>query len=149
MKILAITGIGGEGAYAATQLLGHYRHGSCRRTDETNKGSFEDDLRLIILTKKTDGNHHQQCQGGADELQHEMPCLRLHLLNLYLAEGNIQQGKKHHRHEFNKAWTHRVTQWLQERNIGKNQIPQGTQDEGTGQSKLPEKRKHLHHTDMF
>ena len=29
--------------------------------DETNKGSLEDDLRLIILTKKPDGNHHQQC----------------------------------------------------------------------------------------
>ncbi len=46
--------IGGERTDAASQLLGHHSHGSCRRTDETDEGTLKDHLGLIIITKLED-----------------------------------------------------------------------------------------------
>ena len=123
-------------ADASAQLLRHHSHGSCRRTDKTDESTFEHQLGFIIISEFEDKHHHHQCQTGSDELQDKMPSLRFHLLDFNLTEGNIEQGKEHHRHHIHQLRSHRIAQRFQERNIGEDQIAHGSQYQRTGQRKL-------------
>lgn len=123
-------------ADASTQLLRHHSHGSRRRTDKTDESTFKHQLGFIIISEFEDKHHHHQCQTSSDELQDEMPSLRFHLLDFNLTEGNIEQGKEHHRHHIHQLRSHRIPQRFQERNIGEDQIAHGSQYQRTGQRKL-------------
>ena len=128
--------IGSQRTDASAQLLRYHRHSSSRRTDKTDKGSLQHQLGFIIIAEFEDKHHHHQCQTGSDELQDEMPSLRFHLLDFNLTEGNIEQGKEHHRHHIHQLRSHRIAQRFQERNIGEDQIAHGSQYQGTRQGKF-------------
>ena len=74
-----------------------------------------------------------------------MPQARLHLVNLYLAEGNVKQRKEKHRHDMHHFRTHHIAYGLKKGDIGKQQINYSSEHEGAGQRKLAQEHHELTH----
>ena len=129
--------IGSQRTNASAQLFRYHRHGSCRRTDKADEGTLKNQFDTIILSKLEDQHHHHQSKGSSYQLQDKMPGLRSHLLDLNLAEGNIEQRKEYYRHQIYQFRSHSIPQRFQKRNIGKNQIAHGSQYQRAGQREFP------------
>ena len=128
--------IGGKRTDASAQLFRYHRHGCSRRTDKADEGTLKNQFDPIIISKLEDQHHHHQSKGSPYQLQDKMPSLRLHLLDLNLAEGNIEQGKEHYRHQTNQLRSHHIPKRFQERNIGENQIAHRSQYQRARQGKF-------------
>ena len=143
-KDIGDDGIGGKRTDTASQLLRDHSHSGCRRTDEADESTLQDQLRIIIAPEEIDGKHHQCRQGSTNQLEYKMPSLRLHLLDLYLAERDIEQAEEHHRHQTDQMRSDGFAKRFQEGNIGKDQIHHRSQYQGARQSKLSKKLPQSH-----
>ena len=125
--------ISGQRTDTAAQLLRNHSHSGCRRTDEADEGTLENQFGTVIRTELEDEHYHRQCQRGTDELEDEMPGFRLHLLDFYLTESNIEQGEEHHRHQTYQPRTTIIANGHQEGHIGEYQVAQCSHNQGAGQ----------------